>query len=585
MYVSLFLGRLFPYALSMIEIQGNGFDCPERLFICLDRTFLSSTEEKSDIREIIPEFFTMPEIFLNLNELNFGKINLNNLNNSIDYLEEIKKENNGKTKIELQDVFMPNWCKKNPYLFVIKKKELLENKGIIDLNPWIDLMFGCTQRGIKAQNIGNLYCSYCYDGVINIRLKNDNILKNKENNDVIMRLFELGVNPTLVFIKRNTDKKKYIMQITDSNANDRTICLINGLKGKIRFIENNSNNFYNLFAYFNDHIFKKIILDEDAKGNYTIKNTSTVKEFNSIFNLYKPRKLIIKHLTKTNAIIMAGFYNGNILLINLNTMSSIDNLNILNKLNKEDQFLFQNYGKGIITSLEISKDENYIIYGNNKGTLVIIENNSYVNFENNEKNLKILKIISSHTGYTINSISINSNLNLFADCSYDNYIHIYNLPKCDKINSIFIKDSNYFIDYIFLSSQPLASIISYSNKSFEFRCYNINGHDLNVNQNDKDLSVELGDLNKNSMISPIMFTNSEFSDYLLYIFRNKYVVLRKMPLMDIVFINKFNEDDFITSVNISLCNEYIYVVDDKNEKLHIIKYKNSNKQVNPIISP
>ena len=92
----------------------------------------------------------------------------------------------------------------------------------------------------------------------------------------------------------------------------------------------------------------------------------------------------------------------------------------------------KNYGKGIITSLEISKDEKYIVFGNDKGTLVILEN------QGNKNNYKLLDIISSHTGYIINTVSINSDLNLFTDCSYDNYIHIYTLPKCTKINSIFM---------------------------------------------------------------------------------------------------------------------------------------------------
>ena len=130
------------------------------------------------------------------------------------------------------------------------------------------------------------------------------------------------------------------------------------------------------------------------------------------------------------------------------------------------------------------------------------------------------------------------------------------------------------MDYLFLSAQPLASIILYSNKSAEFKCYNINGHDLNVKQNDKDLLVKtIINNNDEAMISPVMFTNSEFSDYLLYAFRNQFVLLRKMPLMNIVFKINFERDEFITSVNLSLNKEYIYVVDDKNEKVYIIKYK------------
>jgi WD40 repeat protein len=391
-----------------------------------------------------------------------------------------------------------------------------------------------------------------------------------------MRLFELGVNPTLVFAKRNTDKIKHIYQITDIKKVEQPISSINGIKGKIKFILNIENDFNTLFAYCKDRTAKKIVLDEkiDSNGNYAMKITYAIKGINNIFSLYKSSKLIIKNLFKSNIIIMAGFYNGNLLFINLNNLTEIPNLNIINKLNKEDQFLLRNYGKGIITSLEVSQDEKYIVFGNDKGILVIIENSSTTNFDNNEKYLKILNIVPSHPGHIINSISINSDLNLFADYSYDNYVHIYALPKCNKINSVFIKDSNTFMDYLFLSAQPLASIILYSNKSAEFKCYNINGHDLNVKQNDKDLLVKtIINNNDEAMISPVMFTNSEFSDYLLYVFRNQFVLLRKMPLMDIVFKINFERDEFITSVNLSLNKEYIYVVDDKNEKVYIIKYK------------
>ena len=46
-------------------------------------------------------------------------------------------------------------------------------------------------------------------------MKDENILKDRESNEITMRLFELGVNPTLVFAKRNTDKITHIYQITD----------------------------------------------------------------------------------------------------------------------------------------------------------------------------------------------------------------------------------------------------------------------------------------------------------------------------------------------------------------------------------
>ena len=138
---------------------------------------------------------------------------------------------------------------------------------------------------------------------------------------------------------------------------------------------------------------------------------------------------------------------------------------------------------------------------------------------------------------------INIDLNLFADCSHDNYINIYTLPKCEKIISIYNRDEMFYLNYIFLSAQSLASVILYSNQTTKFKVFNINGHALNIDQNDINLLNE-SNYNKNlkmeNMISPIIFTSYQFNDYLIYIFRNQYILLRKTPLMDLVFkINNF----------------------------------------------
>ena len=583
MYVSHFLGRLFPYSLTMIEIQGTGFDCSERLFLCLEKTFLSSTNEKCDLRELIPEFYTIPEMFLNINNFDFGEINLTNFNGSIDYLNEIIENNNGDSIIKVENVLMPNWCKYNPYLFIQLKRELLENTFKVDLNPWIDLIFGCSQRGVKAQSIGNIFLPYTYDGVMNLRIKDKELLADRESNEFQMRLFELGVNPTKVFEKKNFDKKKIIRDISKIKQFDKAP-YIGGFEEKINFITNIGNNY--LYVYYKKNKIKKYIFDEkpDINGNYPIREVASYKDLADIFNQNVPSKLIIKYLYKSSIFLITGFYNGNLYLIESNSKLNNLNSNIIAKISQEDQVLLQNYGKGMITSLEISKDEKYIIYGNNKGTLVIIEfdYNTYLENNENKKYLKILNIISSHSGYTINSISINSDLNLFSDCSNEKYIHIYTLPQCEKINSIYVKDNTFKIDYIFLSSQPLASIILYSNKLYQFKCYSINGHNLNVEQNDKDTYNELKIKNCNDpMTSPIIFADSSFIDHLLYVFGYQFILLRKMPLMDIVLKINFDGNEFISMINISLNKECIYIVDDNNKRVQVIKYKKSNKQTSP----
>jgi hypothetical protein len=189
MYVSHFLLRLFPFCFNMIEIQGEGFDCPERLFFNLKNTFYSSTHEKCDLRELIPEFFSLPEMFENINKLNLG------------YLQSFEEEINEKYRVE--NVDLPKWSNNNKNIFIIKMREILENEKL-DINNWIDLIFGINQRGKGALKKGNLFYSYCYDGVISSRLDSLKKLNNKTDLNCALNLFELGVNPLKVL----KDKKK-----------------------------------------------------------------------------------------------------------------------------------------------------------------------------------------------------------------------------------------------------------------------------------------------------------------------------------------------------------------------------------------
>ena len=180
MYVSHYLCRLFPYTFTAIEIQGVGFDCADRLFINFQSSQTSSISEKGDLREIIPEFFSLPELFININGLNMGKRHDEFVN----------------------DVTLPTWCANNPFLLIENYRGLLEC-GYLNINSWVDLVFGYYQRGKAAQNIGNIFMPFSYDGVINYRIPPEELVNHRQENAFQMRCFEMGVNPTKVFWKRN----------------------------------------------------------------------------------------------------------------------------------------------------------------------------------------------------------------------------------------------------------------------------------------------------------------------------------------------------------------------------------------------
>ena len=75
-YICYYLMRTNPYTESMIKFQSNNFDVPDRQFFDIKQTLILC-EKNNNNREPIPELYTIPEVYLNLNYNDFGKLALN----------------------------------------------------------------------------------------------------------------------------------------------------------------------------------------------------------------------------------------------------------------------------------------------------------------------------------------------------------------------------------------------------------------------------------------------------------------------------------------------------------------------------
>jgi hypothetical protein len=60
-----YLARLSPFIDALVELQGMNHDNPDRIFHSLHESFLNALGDHSDVREIVPEFFYLPELYLN----------------------------------------------------------------------------------------------------------------------------------------------------------------------------------------------------------------------------------------------------------------------------------------------------------------------------------------------------------------------------------------------------------------------------------------------------------------------------------------------------------------------------------------
>lgn len=146
MIVTSYLIRLQPFVQSYLLLQGGVFDHADRLFDSIESAWVSASRDNmTDVRELTPEFFYLPEFLSNVNEYDFGA-----------------KQVSGEA---INDVQLPKWAKGDPQTFIAKHREALESPYVSEhLHQWIDLIFGYKQRGDAAEEATNVFQHLSYHG-------------------------------------------------------------------------------------------------------------------------------------------------------------------------------------------------------------------------------------------------------------------------------------------------------------------------------------------------------------------------------------------------------------------------------------
>ncbi|KAL9905520.1 lysosomal-trafficking regulator mauve isoform 2-T7 [Glossina fuscipes fuscipes] len=133
-----FLVRVPPFTSYFLRYQDNNFDIPDRTFHALSTTWsLASRDSPTDVKELIPEFFCLPEMFENFERFDFGC------------------RQNGE---RVENVSLPPWSLKDSRLFVLIHRQALESELVRNnLHHWIDLIFGYKQTGEAAIEAINVF--------------------------------------------------------------------------------------------------------------------------------------------------------------------------------------------------------------------------------------------------------------------------------------------------------------------------------------------------------------------------------------------------------------------------------------------
>jgi len=173
-YVLYYLVRVAPE--HMLCLQNGKFDAPDRMFNSIADSWLSCLDNPTDVKELIPEFFSGNGSFLrNRSGLEMGR---------------------RQTGQRLSHVELPPWAT-DAADFIKKHTEALESAHVTShLNEWIDLIFGDKQRGLSAEEADNLFFYLTYAGSEEIEAANPT-----QRAALMIQIQEFGQTPKQLFFK------------------------------------------------------------------------------------------------------------------------------------------------------------------------------------------------------------------------------------------------------------------------------------------------------------------------------------------------------------------------------------------------
>ncbi|CAH2301148.1 lipopolysaccharide-responsive and beige-like anchor [Pelobates cultripes] len=187
-FVLSWLLRLEPFTTFFLNLQGGKFDHADRTFSSISRAWRNSQRDTSDIKELIPEFYYLPEMFVNFNNYNLGVMDDGTV---------------------VSDVELPPWAK-TPEEFVRINRLALESEFVsCQLHQWIDLIFGYKQQGPEATRALNVFYYLTYEGTVNLNSITDPVLR--EGAESQIRSF--GQTPSQLLIEPHPPRSS-AMQVT-----------------------------------------------------------------------------------------------------------------------------------------------------------------------------------------------------------------------------------------------------------------------------------------------------------------------------------------------------------------------------------
>ncbi|XP_042340434.1 lipopolysaccharide-responsive and beige-like anchor protein isoform X1 [Plectropomus leopardus] len=187
-FTLMWLLRIEPFTTFFLNFQGGKFDHADRTFSSVSRAWRNCQRDTSDVKELIPEFYYLPEMFVNANTYNLG----------------VMEDGTVVSNVEL-----PPWAK-SPEEFVRINRLALESEFVsCQLHQWIDLIFGYKQQGPEATRALNVFYYLTYEGAVNLSSISDPMLREA----VESQIRSFGQTPCQLLIEPHPPRSS-AMQVT-----------------------------------------------------------------------------------------------------------------------------------------------------------------------------------------------------------------------------------------------------------------------------------------------------------------------------------------------------------------------------------
>ena len=586
-YILLYLMRVFPFMDQHIKLQSNSFDNPSRMLHNINE-ILNIIKESNENRELIPEFFTSIEYFLNLNYVYYGKRQA----------DHILVNNMLVPEINLYHKKLSNFIYFNK-IFLNNRKDLKLN-GNIDLdkcpiNEWINLIFGYKQYP-KDKNLFNAFEKYSnrqsyylpdsFKKLKTKNLKEDDLLR--KINAKKLRVLYFGQTPEQIFKtkhskcngdwKSDTSFKNYKLDdIIDKDIKVITFWISDDKNYFFFFFLIKNLNDQNIYIYIYDekmekkyevnigkiklygldNIMKKIKNKENEEKDanklnkdYTIyhfvnidKKVSKLIDYKDISDLYNlnPRDALITFYAQYNIYFIIGRYKDNTIKIFCHKNKSIKGIIKLNSfvsvLHKKDQeTFFSGHMNGIIIEWEIE----------------------YKNLTDYDNKLELNNIIpkreiKAHNNCLITTINYNEKHNIILSADVNGILYIRKYYDFELLSKIKLKENNCFTTQILLNDFNFIYTINYNqNEIKKYICiYTLNG--ILIEKSDLHTIIDAYILNNGKTI----FNRLEETELYIFGFNNENTIINDN------IINKLGyfKYDYIMNFEIKDNNIYILLKD------------------------